>query len=295
MTRLLVAWRGGDAAALDRLLPLVYKELRRVAHRYMRDERPNHPLQTTALVHEAYLRMIDVTRVDWESRNHFFAVSAQMMRRILVEAARRRHADKRGGDASHVALDEALVPAPERAAELLALDEALERLAALAPRKARVVELRYFGGLSVEETAGVLEVSAETVMRDWRMAKLWLRRDLAADDELRGGAAMTPERFEEVERVCQAALDRPLARARKTFLDQACQGDPDLRAEVESLLAGASRAESLLKAPAFVAPPPTLTAGQRLGPVRGSRRSSAPAGWARSGGRGTRGWSATSR
>jgi RNA polymerase sigma factor (TIGR02999 family) len=146
----------------------------------MRDERPDHPLQTTALVHEAYLRLIDVTRVDWESRNHFFAVSAQMMRRVLVEAARRRRADKRGGDASHVALDEAFVPAPERGADLLALDEALERLAALAPRKARVVELRYFGGLSVEEAAGVIGVSAETVGRDWRMAKLWLRRDLSA-------------------------------------------------------------------------------------------------------------------
>jgi RNA polymerase sigma factor (TIGR02999 family) len=188
VTRLLVAWRGGDADALDRLLPLVYAELRRVAHRYMRDERPNHPLQTTALVHEAYLRLIDVTRVDWQSRNHFFAVSAQMMRRILVEAARRRQADKRGGDASHVALDEAFVPAPERAADLLALDEALERLATLAPRKARVVELRYFAGLSVEETAGVLEVSAETVMRDWRMAKLWLQRDLAAAQEPQGDA-----------------------------------------------------------------------------------------------------------
>ena len=188
MTRLLVAWRGGDAAALDRLLPLVYAELRRVAHRYMRDERPNHPLQTTALVHEAYLRLIDVTRVDWESRTHFFAVSAQMMRRILVEAARRRHADKRGGDASHVALDEAFVPAPERAADLLALDEALDRLAALAPRKARVVELRYFAGLSEEEAADVLEVSAETVRRDWRMAKLWLRRELSAGQGLQGGA-----------------------------------------------------------------------------------------------------------
>jgi len=188
VTRLLVAWRGGDADALDRLLPLVYAELRRVAHRYMRDERPNHPLQTTALVHEAYLRLIDVTRVDWQSRTHFFAVSAQMMRRILVEAARRRQADKRGGDASHVALDEAFVPAPDRAGDLLALDEALERLATLAPRKARVVELRYFAGLSVEETAGVLEVSAETVMRDWRMAKLWLQRDLAAAQEPQGAA-----------------------------------------------------------------------------------------------------------
>jgi RNA polymerase sigma factor (TIGR02999 family) len=178
VTRLLVAWRGGDAAALDRLLPFVYAELRRVAHRYMRDERPNHPLQTTALVHEAYLRLIDVTRVDWESRNHFFAVSATMMRRILVEAARRRQADKRGGDVSHVALDEAFVPTAGRGAGLLALDEALARLATLAPRKARVVELRSFGGLTVEETAGVLEVSVETVARDWRMAKLWLLREL---------------------------------------------------------------------------------------------------------------------
>lgn len=146
----------------------------------MRDERPNHPLQTTALVHEAYLRLIDVTRVDWQSRNHFFAVSAQMMRRILVEAARRRNAGKRGGDASHVALDEAFVPAADRGADLLALDEALEHLATLAPRKARVVELRYFAGLSVKETADVLGVSVETVMRDWRMAKLWLQRDLSS-------------------------------------------------------------------------------------------------------------------
>jgi len=185
VTGLLVAWRGGDAGALDRLLPLVYAELRRVAHRYMRDERPNHPLQTTALVHEAYLRLIDVTRVDWQSRNHFFAVSAQMMRRILVEAARRRNAGKRGGDASHVALDEAFVPAADRGADLLALDEALEHLATLAPRKARVVELRYFAGLSVKETADVLGVSVETVMRDWRMAKLWLQRDLSSVDRAR--------------------------------------------------------------------------------------------------------------
>ena len=185
VTRLLVAWRGGDAGALDRLLPLVYAELRRVAHRYMRDERPNHPLQTTALVHEAYLRLIDVTRVDWQSRNHFFAVSAQLMRRILVEAARRRNAGKRGGDASHVPLDEAFVPAADRGADLLALDEALEHLAALAPRKARVVELRYFAGLSVKETADVIGVSVETVMRDWRMAKLWLQRDLSSVDQER--------------------------------------------------------------------------------------------------------------
>jgi RNA polymerase sigma-70 factor (ECF subfamily) len=184
VTAVLLAWRGGDAAALDQLIPIVYAELRRLAHGYMRDERPDHPLQTTALVHEAYLRLVDVKRTDWESRSHFFAVTAQMMRRVLVEAARRRDAGKRGGDASHLALDEALLPAPERRADLVALDEALDRLAAVDARKARVVELNYFGGLSVEETAHVLGVSVETVARDWRMAKLWLQRDLS-----RGGEA----------------------------------------------------------------------------------------------------------
>jgi RNA polymerase sigma-70 factor, ECF subfamily len=180
VTRLLVAWRGGDADAFDQLIPLVYQELRRVAHRYMRDERHNCPLQTTALVNEAYLRLIDVTRVDWQSRTHFLAVSANMMRRILVEAARRRNADKRGGDASHVALEEGLIPQPDRGADLLALDEALDTLAALSARKARVVELRYFGGLTVEETAEVLGVSPETVGRDWKVARLWLRNELRA-------------------------------------------------------------------------------------------------------------------
>jgi RNA polymerase sigma factor (TIGR02999 family) len=180
LTGLLIKWRQGDAAALDHLIPLAYAELRRIAHRYMRDERRNHPLQTTALVHEAYLRLIDVKRVDWQSRNQFYAVSARMMRRILVEEARKRNADKRGADASHVAVDEALLPAPERGADVLALEDALERLEALDERKARVVELRCFAGLSVPETAEVLGVSEETVFRDWRMAKLWLRRELSA-------------------------------------------------------------------------------------------------------------------
>ena len=180
LTGLLIKWRQGDAAALDRLIPLAYAELRRIAHRYMRDERRNHPLQTTALVHEAYLRLIDVKRVDWQSRNQFYAVSARMMRRILVEEARKRNADKRGADASYVAMDEALLPAPERGADVLALEDALERLEALDERKARVVELRCFAGLSVPETAEVLGVSEETVFRDWRMAKLWLRRELSA-------------------------------------------------------------------------------------------------------------------
>jgi RNA polymerase sigma-70 factor (ECF subfamily) len=180
LTRLLVQWRAGDAGALDRLMPLVYAELRRIAHRYMRDERPNHALQTTALVHEAYLRMIDVSGVDWQSRNQFYAVSARMMRRILVEEARKRDAEKRGADASHVALDEDMLPSPERGADVLALEEALGRLESLDERKARVVELRCFAGLSVQETAQVLDVSEETVFRDWRMAKLWLRRELSA-------------------------------------------------------------------------------------------------------------------
>jgi RNA polymerase sigma factor (TIGR02999 family) len=158
----------------------VYAELRRIAHRYMRDERPDHPLQTTALVHEAYLRLIDVNRLDWQSRNQFYAMSARMMRRILVDEARRRDADKRGADPSHVALDEALVPAPEKGADVLALEEALAHLEVLDERKARVVELRCFAGLTVPETAEVLGVSEETVFRDWRMAKLWLRRELSA-------------------------------------------------------------------------------------------------------------------
>ncbi len=187
VTRLLLAWRGGEADALDRLAPLVYAELHRIAHRYMRDERKHQSLQTTALVHEAYLRLVDVTRVDWQSRNHFFAVSANMMRRILVEAARRRRASKRGGDASHVALDERVVAAAGPDADVVALDEALDRLQALDPRKARAVELRYFGGLSVEETASVLRVSVDTVMRDWRMAKLWLQRELTAGGRGTGG------------------------------------------------------------------------------------------------------------
>jgi RNA polymerase sigma-70 factor (ECF subfamily) len=183
VTNILLAWRGGESAALGQLLPLVYADLRQVAHRYMRQEAPNHPLQTTALVHEAYLRLVDAGRVDWQGRTHFYAIAAQVMRRILVEAARRRDAGKRGGDASHVALDEAFVPAPERAGDLVALDEALERLAALAPRKAKVVELRYFGGMSVRESAAVLGVSEVTVMRDWQMAKLWLHHDLSGSNE----------------------------------------------------------------------------------------------------------------
>jgi RNA polymerase sigma factor (TIGR02999 family) len=178
ITQLLLAWNGGDAQALDRLMPLVHDELHLLAHRYMAGERSGHPLQTTALVNEAYLRLIDSSRVRWQNRAHFFAVSAQLMRRILVDAARARNKLKRGGDAIHVSLDEALSISHEPAADLIALDEALTQLAAFDERKSRVVELRFFGGLTVEETAEVLKVSVMTVMRDWGVAKAWLLREL---------------------------------------------------------------------------------------------------------------------
>lgn len=178
VTRLLLAWRGGDGAALERLVPLVYAELRRLAHRQMRRERPGHTLQTTALVNEAYVRLVDLKRVRWQNRAHFFAISAQLMRRILVDHARARGSLKRGGHAIQVALDDEPAGSSPPHADLLALDEALTRLAALDRRKSQVVELRHFGGLSVEEAAEALGVSRETVMRDWKLAKLWLLREL---------------------------------------------------------------------------------------------------------------------
>jgi len=177
-TRLLLAWRDGDRVALDQLVPLVYAELRRLAHCQMRRERPSHTLQTTALVNEAYLRLVDSKRVRWQNRAHFFAITAQLMRRILVDDARARGSLKRGGKAVHVALEDTPVASPPPDADLLALDEALTRLAAVDKRKSQVVDLRHFGGLSVEETAEALHVSPETVMRDWKVAKLWLLREL---------------------------------------------------------------------------------------------------------------------
>lgn len=174
LTGLLFEWQQGDEAALDKLTPLVYDELRRMAHRYMQRERDGHTLQTTALVNEAYLRLAGQQKIEWQSRAHFFAVTAQVMRHILIDHARRRRYAKRGGDAPHVALDEAAGMSEQRAAELIALDDALDELAKLDPRKSRVVELRYFGGLSMEEAAEVLEVSLMTVRRDWRVAKAWL-------------------------------------------------------------------------------------------------------------------------
>jgi RNA polymerase sigma factor (TIGR02999 family) len=178
VTGLLHEWRQGDKTAFDKLMPVVYGEMRRIAHRYMQKERSGHTLQTTALINEAYVRLVGQQEIEWQNRAHFFAVTAQVMRRVLIDHARRLHYAKRGGGALHVSLDDAAVMSNERATELVALDEALILLAELDPRKSRVVELRYFGGLSLEETADVLEISLMTVRRDWRAAKAWLYREL---------------------------------------------------------------------------------------------------------------------
>jgi RNA polymerase sigma factor (TIGR02999 family) len=183
VSQLLRAWSDGDQTALDKLMPLVYEELRRMAKRHMDRQGPGHTLQTTALIHEAYLRLVDQKETRWQNRAHFFAVAATAMRHILVDYARTRQAAKRGGEAVVVSLDEAAVASDERAAEMAALDDALEGLAAFDRRKCRVVELRYFGGLSVEETAEVLKVSRETVARDWRLARTWLLRELSKTNE----------------------------------------------------------------------------------------------------------------
>ena len=179
LTGLLLAWSEGDSSALEQLTPVVYRELHRLAQHYIGQERPGHTLQATALVHEVYLRLVDVNRMHWRDRAHFFAVSAQLMRRILVEFARSRHREKRGGGAARVALDEALTVSAERGPDLVALDEALKTMAVMDPRMSQVVELRFFGGLSIEETGQVLKISPETVMRDWKSAKVWLMRELS--------------------------------------------------------------------------------------------------------------------
>ena len=179
---LLRAWSGGDTSALEELTPIVYGELHRLARRYMKGERPGHSLQTTALVNEAYMRLVDYTRMQWQDRAHFLAISAQVMRRILIEHARRR-TPKRGGGVPHVSLDEAALVGGGRAGDLVALDDAMNTLAQLDPRKAQVVEMRFFGGLNVDETADVLKVSAATVMRDWNTAKAWLYRELAGGSQ----------------------------------------------------------------------------------------------------------------
>jgi RNA polymerase sigma factor (TIGR02999 family) len=179
-TQLLLAWAQGDPHALEALTPRVYRELRRMAGNFMKDEREGHTLQATALVHEVYIRLIDVRNVDWKSKAHFFAISAQLMRRILVDAARKRAASKHGGRLNRVELEEVADLGGSQDRELIALNDALDQLTGVDPRKARVVELRYFGGLSVEETAVVLNVSEETITRDWRVAKAWLLSELNA-------------------------------------------------------------------------------------------------------------------
>ena len=179
VTKLLVDWSNGDQSALDRLMPLVYDELRRLAHHYISRERPGHTLQTTALVNEAYLRLVNQKNVHWENRAQFFGLAAKLMRHILIDHARSLAYAKRGGGARKVSLDEAAILSSEQAADLIALDDALEKLAREFPRKCRIVELRYFGGMTVEEAAEVLQVSPVTVMRDWNVAKAWLHRELS--------------------------------------------------------------------------------------------------------------------
>ena len=180
ISQLLKAWGGGDADAAERFVPLIYDELRRQARRYLNRERANHTLQTTALVHEAYLRLMEQRNVNWQNRAHFFALAAQMMRRILVNYAINRKREKRGGANENIALDETIVIAAEKSeVDLMALDEALTRLEKLDPRQARVVELRYFSGLNIEETAEVMDISPATVKREWSMAKAWLKAELS--------------------------------------------------------------------------------------------------------------------
>ena len=182
VTDLLLAWGRGDESAFDQLVPLVHAELHRLARKYMRGERAGHSLQTTMLVNEAYLRLVDLNRVRWQDRGHFFAMSARLMRRILVDHARSRGFVKRGGGAQVVPFDESRVGSIEQSPDLIALDDALEALAAVDSRKSQVVEMRFFGGLTVEETAQALGISAETVQRDWRMAKSWLLRELRSSE-----------------------------------------------------------------------------------------------------------------
>lgn len=180
VTSLLLAWRGGDPAAFDELIPIVYDELRRMARRHMARERLSHTLQTTALINEAYLRLVDIKRIEWQDRAHFMAMAARTMRRVLIEAARARQKQKRGAGIERVTLDEGLILAPDRTPDVLALNDALEELEEVSPRKAQVIELRFFAGMTNAEAAEVLHVSEDTVRRDWRLARAWLFRELQA-------------------------------------------------------------------------------------------------------------------
>ncbi len=181
VTQLLVAWNQGNQDALENLLPVVYDELRKLARSYLRRERVNHTLQSTALVHEAYLRLIDQKQVNWQNRAHFFGIAAQMMRRILVNHAVAKQTEKRGGEIQKLSLDDAVSFAQEREVDLIALDDALKALETLDPQQSRIVELRFFGGLSIEETAEVLTISPATVKREWATAKLWLHRQISRE------------------------------------------------------------------------------------------------------------------
>jgi len=181
VTGLLLAWNDGDESALEKLVPVVYQELHRLAKRQMQRERPDHSLQTTALINEAYLRLVDLRNVHWQNRAHFFALCARLMRRILVDFARSRHYAKRGAGAQPISLNESLVVSPQLSADLVAVDDALNALTTIDARKGQVVELRFFGGLTLEETAAVLKVSPDTVRHDWKLAKAWLLRELSRD------------------------------------------------------------------------------------------------------------------
>lgn len=188
ITQMLLAWSSGDKAALNQLMPLVYQELHRLARHYMRREQLGHTLQTTAVIHEAYLRLVDQRQVHWQNRSHFYAICAQAMRRILVDYAKGQQRAKRGGGAAQVSLDEVASLAPEKAPDLVALDETLERLQVFDSRKSQVVELRFFGGLSIEETAEVLKIAPITVMREWNAAKAWLYGELIRKEDNQPGA-----------------------------------------------------------------------------------------------------------
>src|SRR6516225_3462445 len=181
VTRLLQAWKAGDEGALERLMPLVYDELHRLARRYMAAEQTGHPLQTTALVHEVYLRLVDANTIDWQNRAHFYAICARLMRRILIDFARSRNYQKRGASFAHIQLEEAATVSEAVGSELLAVDEALKQLAVIDSRKSDMVEMRFFGGMTVDEIAGALQVSPETVARDWKLAKAWLQRELSRE------------------------------------------------------------------------------------------------------------------
>jgi len=183
VTQLLIDWSNGDKAAVDKLIPLVYDELRRLARYYMRRERAGATLQTTALVNEAYMRLVDQKNVQWQNRAHFFAIAAQLMRRILIDRARKRYNSKRGGDVRKVSLDQAAIVSTGRSSDLVALDEALTDLEAIDQRKSKVVELRFFGGLNIEETAEVMSISPATVQREWSMAKAWLYREISQNTD----------------------------------------------------------------------------------------------------------------